>query len=193
MFPWPAFLSYIGVTAFTPGPNTIASMSHGTKYGFKQTLPFILGIYTALVLVMSICAVFTSALFRILPVIKTPMLFVGAGYILWLAWRLVQSDGVLTAQASGRGSFQTGFGLQLVNPKIYIYTITALSGFVLPYYSRPVELLGFVLILATTAVTSCLLWAGFGSLFHHLFARHTKLINYTLAALLVYSAIALFF
>lgn len=193
MFPWPAFLSYIVVTAFTPGPNNIASMSHGTKYGFRQTLPFILGIYSALLLIMSVCAFFTSALFRIMPVIKTPMLFVGAGYILWLAWKLVQSDGQLKAKSSGRGSFQTGFWLQLVNPKLYIYTITALSGFILPYYSRLIVLLGFVLILATTAVTSCLLWASFGSLFRNLFARHTKLVNYTMAALLVYSAVALFF
>jgi threonine/homoserine/homoserine lactone efflux protein len=35
-----AFLAYILVTAYTPGPNNILSMSNGSMYGFKKSFPF---------------------------------------------------------------------------------------------------------------------------------------------------------
>ncbi|HWJ02835.1 MAG TPA: lysine transporter LysE, partial [Verrucomicrobiae bacterium] len=32
-----AFLSYVLVTSFTPGPNNIMSMSNASRYGFKKS------------------------------------------------------------------------------------------------------------------------------------------------------------
>lgn len=192
MFPWPAFLSYIFITAFTPGPNTIASMSNGSKVGLKKTMPFILGVFLAQCVIMSLCAIFTSALFKLIPIIKLPMLIIGASYILWLAWKIAHSSGEIQSDDSASATVQAGALLQFVNPKLYLYTITSLSGFVLPYYTSLPVVLGFCLILTFTALLSCASWAAFGSLFRHLFSNHTRVVNYTMAALLVYSAIALF-
>ena len=40
MFNWFAFLTYAVITAATPGPNNIMSMSNGGRLGFKGALPF---------------------------------------------------------------------------------------------------------------------------------------------------------
>lgn len=192
MFPWPAFITYIFITAFSPGPNTITSMSNGSHYGLRQTMRFIAGVFCAQIVIMSLSAVFTSALFKFIPMIKTPMLLIGASYILWLAWKIFRSDGEIKTSKTSGATFQSGAFLQLVNPKLYLYTISSLSGFVLPYYQELPIVLGFCLILAFTAFLSCLSWATFGSVFRRLFANHTKVVNYIMAALLVYSAIALF-
>lgn len=40
MFPWFSFLTYAVVTAVTPGPNNILSMSNGSRRGFRGALPF---------------------------------------------------------------------------------------------------------------------------------------------------------
>ena len=46
MFPWARFFLYVLVTAGTPGPNTLSSMSNGSRLGFRRTLPYIFGIWT---------------------------------------------------------------------------------------------------------------------------------------------------
>ena len=43
MFPWYAFLTYAVITAATPGPNNIMSMSNAGRLGFRRALPFNLG------------------------------------------------------------------------------------------------------------------------------------------------------
>lgn len=192
MFPWAAFISYMIITTMTPGPNTISSMSNGSKYGFIKTIPFILGIFTAFSLVMMACAIFTSTLYRLMPAMKTPMLMIGASYIFWLAYRIASSHGPVQATSAAKAGYWSGFLLQLVNPKIYIYGITALSGFILPYFQSRIIILAFCVLLSFSGFVFCLLWAGFGSLFRTIFSQHTKAINYTMAALLAYSGIALF-
>lgn len=45
MFNWLNFLSYAIVTAVTPGPNNIMSMSNAGRLGFRKSFPFNLGIW----------------------------------------------------------------------------------------------------------------------------------------------------
>lgn len=193
MFNWPAFVTYILITAITPGPNTIASMSNGSKYGFAKSFPFNLGIFAAFSLIMLLCAVFSSALYCLLPTIKLPMLIIGALYILWLAYKTYTSDGRLKASEPNEALFRSGALLQFVNPKIFIYGITALSAYILPYYSNAFVVFGFCILLAFVGFVCTLLWSAFGSVFKTLFSQHTKLVNTIMALLLVYCAVALFF
>ena len=44
MFSWINFLSYAVVTAVTPGPNNLMSLSNAGRLGFRRALPFNLGI-----------------------------------------------------------------------------------------------------------------------------------------------------
>ncbi len=45
MFPWYSFLTYAVITAATPGPNNVMSMSNAGRLGFRRALPFNLGIW----------------------------------------------------------------------------------------------------------------------------------------------------
>lgn len=45
MFNLISFLTYLVITATTPGPNNIMSMSNASKYGFRKSFPFNLGIF----------------------------------------------------------------------------------------------------------------------------------------------------
>lgn len=193
MFNWASFLTYIFITAITPGPNTISSMSNGSRYGFAKAFPFNLGIFVAFSFIMMLCALFSSLLFNLLPKIKLPMLIVGAIYILWLAYKTYTSDGELSSDKTTTASFQSGALLQFVNPKIYIYGITALSAYILPYYDSTPIILAFCILLAFVGFVCTLLWSAFGSVFKTLFSKHTKLVNTVMALLLVYCAVALFF
>lgn len=185
-----AFFSYTFLTAFTPGPNNIMSMTNAGKYGFKKSFPFNVGIFCGFMVVMTLCACFTSVLYDIVPAIKPYMLCIGAAYILWLAWTIWR-DKPHEKKEKGRmktNSFLSGMLLQFVNVKVILYGITALSSFVLPYYQsfQTSAIAVFYLAFVGFAGTCC--WALFGAVFERFFTKYNKTLNAIMALLLVYCA-----
>ena len=156
MFRWASFLSYAVVTAATPGPNNIMSMSNAGRLGFRKSFPFNLGIWIGFSLVMLICSFFCNTLSAIIPKIKTPMLILGALYMLFLAWKTFKSPSVID-ESHARSSLFSGFILQFINPKIYVYGILSMEAYILPYYhAQPVPLVIFSLLLAWIGLGLCL-------------------------------------
>ena len=193
MFSWVSFLTYAVVTAVTPGPNNIMSMSNGNRRGFVGALPFNLGIWAGFSVVMILCTAFCSLLSAWIPKIKLPMLILGAGYMLYLAWETFRSSDDIEENHS-RDGFLSGLLLQFINPKIYIYCLMSMEAYILPYYNgRPLLLLLFALLLAFIGFIFTLLWSAFGSIFKWLFSQHARLVNTVMALLLVYCAVSLFF
>ena len=192
MFPWFSFLTYAVITAATPGPNNIMSMSNGVRKGFRGALPFNLGILTGFTMVMVLCTLFCSLLTTLIPKIKTPMLILGAGYMLYLAWEIFRSSGLIE-EGHSKSGFLSGLLLQFINPKIYIYCIMSMEAYILPLYSgQPLTLLVFDLLLSFIGFVFTIAWTVFGSVFQTLFSRHARVVNTILALLLVYCAVSLF-
>lgn len=192
MFSWLNFLSYAVVTAVTPAPNNIMSMSNAGRLGFRKSFPFNLGIWAGFSVVMLVCTFFCNMLSEIIPKIKTPMLIIGAIYMLWLAWKTVKSSSVIEEKQSKSG-FLSGALLQFINPKIYIYCIVSMEAYILPYYQGEwLTLIFFALLLAFIGFAFTLCWALFGSVFKLLFSKYVKVTNFIMAGLLVYCAISLF-
>ncbi len=193
MFSWVNFLTYAIITAVTPGPNNIMSMSNAGRLGFKKSLPFNMGIWVGFSLVMLGCTFFCNTLSGIIPKIKLPMLIIGSLYMLWLAWRTFRSSSEIKEDHS-RSGFISGLLLQFVNPKIYIYCIVSMEAYILPFYQgKWVELIFFAMLLAFIGFVFTLCWALFGSVFKLLFSKYAKVTNTVMALLLVYCAASLFF
>lgn len=192
MFPWYAFLTYAVVTAATPGPNNIMSMSNGNSLGFRGALPFNFGIWAGFTIVMVACTLFCTALSTLIPTIRLPMMILGAAYMLYLAWGTFRSSDVIQEDHSREG-FLSGLLLQFINPKIYLYGILSMEAYVLPYYEdRPVILFLFALLLAFIGFVFTLCWSAFGSVFRRLFSQYARIVNTIMALLLVYCAVSLF-
>ena len=192
MFNWLAFLTYAFITAATPGPNNIMSMSNGGRLGFRGALPFNFGIWAGFSAVMLLCTAFCTTLTNLIPAVKTPMLIAGAAYMLHLAWGTFRSSGLIDDDHS-RSGFYAGMLLQFINPKIYIYGIMSMQAYILPFYAgEPLTLALFALLLAFIGFAFTLCWSAFGSVFRLLFSRHTKTVNTIMALLLVYCAASLF-
>lgn len=192
MFPWYSFLTYAVITAATPGPNNLMSMSNAGRLGFRRALPFNLGIWVGFTIVMALCTLFCTALSALIPAIRLPMLVLGAAYMLYLAWGTFRSSGAIQEDHAREG-FRSGLLLQFINPKIYLYGVMSMEGYILPYYGgQPAVLLFFALLLAFIGFVFTLAWAAFGSVFRLLFSRHARAVNTVMALLLVYCAVSLF-
>ncbi len=192
MFPWFSFLTYAVVTAVTPGPNNIMSMSNGSRKGFRGALPFNLGIWVGFSIVMLLCTAFCDGLSALIPKIKLPMLAAGALYMLYLAWETFQGGEI--REDHSRDGFWSGLALQFINPKIYLYCILSMEAYILPFYhGQLLPLTAYALLLAFIGFAFTLCWSAFGSVFRLLFSRHARVVNTIMALLLVYCAVSLFF
>jgi cysteine/O-acetylserine efflux protein len=191
MFSWINFLTYAVITAATPGPNNIMSMSNAGRLGFKKSLPFNWGILAGFSIVMLISTYFCSLLSSAIPVIKTPMLIVGAVYLLYLAWKTFKSSSDIEENHSKIG-FLSGLALQFINPKIYIYCIISMEAYILPYFSdNAAALFLFAVLLGFIGFVFTLCWALFGSVFKIIFSKYAKITNTVMSLLLVYCAVSL--
>ncbi len=189
---WMSFLTYALITTFTPGPNNIMSLSNASRHGVKRTLPFTFGVFAGFAIVMLLSTLLSTALYAVLPAIKTPMLFVGAAYLLYLAWKTFKSTGV-QEEKNLKSGFLSGLLLQFVNPKGIVYAIVSMETFIIPHYhGRTLALTGIALLMSVFCLASTISWAAFGSVFKMLFSRYRKTTNIVMALLLVYCAVSLF-
>ena len=188
-----AFLSYVLITSFTPGPNNILSMSNASRYGFKKSILFNVGIFFGFFIIIGLCSVFSATLYNLLPSIKYFMTIIGAMYILWLAWKTYKSKPPSdNPNTKDTNTFLAGFFLQFVNLKVILYGITTVSTFIVPYYKSSISLALFSVLLAFIGFTATCCWSLFGSLFQRFLAANYKIVNVIMSLLLLYCAISLF-
>ena len=187
------FLIYCFITAYTPGANNLLSMSNAIRYGFRRSIRFNLGILAGFSIVMTVCTVFSTALYSFLPKVKIVMQILGAAYMLYLAWKVRKSSSRLETDAGQDISFVSGMLLQFINPKIYIYAITAMSLYILPAFHSPGALAGFTVVLSLLGASGSFVWAMFGAAFCRFFSRHSRAVNTVMALLLVYCAVSLLY
>lgn len=112
--------------------------------------------------------------------------------MVFLAWKIWKSSADLEVESGKEVSFLSGMILQFMNPKIYIYAITAMSLYILPVHHSLAALVGFTLVLTIIGASGSFVWALFGSVFCRFFAKHTKAVNMVMALLLIYCSISLF-
>ena len=179
-----SFLLYCVINAFTPGPGNILALNTVTNYGWKKGKPLFFGIFAGYYVVQIICAVFVYGIGAFLPKALTVMKYVGAAYILWLAIHIAISKPEST-DSEGSASFLKGFLLQFVNVKIYMFGITALTGFVTPYSTAFLPLLGYELLIATIGTIATLTWIGMGLVIQKFYLKYYRPINIILALTLL--------
>ncbi|MBO0600061.1 LysE family transporter [Sporosarcina sp. E16_3] len=188
-----SFLLYVFVTSFTPGPNNIMAMLFANKYGFKKTLRFCFGVGAGFFVIMLLASYFNLLLHNFIPKIELPMMILGAGYMLYLAVKIVTSKNSENDDETGKyNSFLAGMLLQFVNPKGVLYGITVMGTFILPYHTSNVSLLFFSLFLAVVGFMSTSSWSLFGSMFQTFLSKYRNQFNIVMALLLVYSAVSIF-
>ena len=176
-------------TTFTPGPNNILLLSSTSTFGFRRCRPLLLGIWVGLITVMLICGFGCAALGELVPQIVPVAKYVGAAYVLYLAYKtFIRKTGSGTADASQPLTCGNGFLLQFLNIKILMLGIAFYSGYILRYGFHPGHIVAFALVMALCAGTGNLIWATLGSLLFPLYKKYAQVINTVMALLLVWCA-----
>ncbi len=178
------FFIYSVINAFTPGPGNILALNTVTNYGYKKGRPLFWGIFAGYYVVQIICAVFVFGVSTFLPNMLGIMKYIGAAYILWLAFHIAFSK-PSADDTEKSASFLKGFLLQFVNVKIYLFGITALTGYITDYSASLWVLLLFELMIATIGTIATLTWVGMGVLIQRAYEKYYRAINIILALTLL--------
>lgn len=178
------FFIYSVINAFTPGPGNILALNTVTNYGYKKGRPLFWGIFAGYYVVQIICAVFVFSVSTFLPNMLGMMKYIGAAYILWLAVLIALSKPT-TGGVEKSSSLMKGFLLQFVNVKIYLFGITALTGYITDYSTSLWVLLMFEIIIATIGTVATLTWVGMGVLIQEAYQKYYRVINIILALTLL--------
>ena len=178
------FVLYCVINAFTPGPGNILALNTVTNYGWKKGRPLFFGIFTGYYVVQLICAVFVFGIDAFLPSVLGVMKYIGAAYILWLAIHIAISKPEKDDD-SRSASYMKGFLLQFVNVKIYLFGMTALTGYITDYHTSLTALVIAELFIATLGSFATLTWIGMGALIQKFYLKHYRIINILLALTLM--------
>jgi cysteine/O-acetylserine efflux protein len=186
-------LSYILISSFTPGPSNISSASLAIIHGYKNTLRYKAGLAAGVFLLMLLSGWSSTIIVKTFPSFAPIMRYIGAIYILYLAFGILKASYTFTETKNKPLGFLHGFLLQILNPKLLVYAFTLFSAFLATMTKSMTVLLLVVTLLAVVAFCATSTWALFGTAIKtHLQDRRLKMVvNFLLSLSLVYTAISL--
>ena len=190
-----AFVMFAVVMFFTPGPNNIMLLSSGLTYGFRRTVPHILGITVGFAFMIGAVGIGLGTIFIAYPVLQTILKYAGAAYLIYLAAVIAMSEPVGPEQEKARGpmTFWGAAMFQWVNAKgwvMVIGTITAYAAIAAYPWNIAIQV-GLSLLLG---ILSCTAWALFGTALRPVLTsrRAVRAFNITMAVLLLASLYPVF-
>lgn len=158
---WPLiFFAFAGL--FSPGPNVVMLTASGARFGFRATVPHLLGVPVGTGLLAAVSALGVGAVLLALPGLKVVLQIIASAWILQFAWRIAQAGWSGRAEDAGQPfTFLQGVVFQVVNPKVWAVTLaaTAAFGIGLP---PPQEAMRQFVIFAGMNLGVCLFWTMAG-------------------------------
>ena len=190
---WVPLVVYLAVQSITPGPNNLTCLYLGGAYGLKGVRKFLTASMLGLFTKSFLCGSLNIVLSEIVPMLIGWLKWLGAAYMLFLAWQMARSGWVAEGSDSGMrksASFKDGIILQLLNGKSWIASISAFAVYVIPISARFGTVLWVSLVFLLLALISSLIWALFGTSLKNLIARHRKAFGIVMGLSLVYCAVS---
>ena len=159
-----AFIAFAFVTSVTPGPNNMMLLASGVNFGVRRSFPHMLGISLGFMLLVAAVGLGLGQVFQRLPLLHDVLRYVGAAYLLYLAWKIAQSGAPQGRDnpAAKPFTFLQAAAFQWVNPKAWIMAV----GVVATYTPREgffMNLLLSALVLGLVNYPSISVWTLFGS------------------------------
>lgn len=184
-----ALVTFAFATSITPGPNNMMLFASGVNFGFRRTIPHMLGIGVGFLSLLIGVGLGLGALLVTVPLLYTGLKIAGGIYLVYIAWKIGSSRTLGEGKVSARPmTFLGAAAFQWVNPKAWVMAVTAMAVYVDPNsYVWSVVVIG--LVFAAVNLPSVSTWAGFGSVLREWLSVPVRLkwFNITMAVLLVAS------
>ena len=185
---------YYFVMYATPGPNNSILTASGIKFGFIRSVPNIIGISSGHGLQLALVCFGLGSLFSQFPILLEVLKYVGACYLLYLAWKMFGSLNISrTEEKSSPLKYYEAILFQFVNPKAWVICITAVSLFYPENVNLIIGTLFLVIMSTIINLPSISMWAFGGSIIRRYLSNKKlkTIIEWILAILLLGTAISI--
>ena len=185
---------YYFVMYATPGPNNSILTASGIKFGFIRSIPNIIGISSGHGVQLALVCFGLGSLFTQFPILLEVLKYIGACYLLYLAWKMFGSLNIsMTEEKSSPLKYHEAILFQFVNPKAWVICITAVSLFYPENVNLIIGTLFLVIMSTIINLPSISMWAFGGSIIRRYLSNKKlkTIIEWILAILLLGTAISI--
>ena len=186
------FLTSMG---FTPGPNNIMVASSGVNFGFRATIPHILGISFGFPIMLLIVGLGLAKIFLAVPLVHVAFKYISIVYLVYLAFRIATAAEADAARGTAKPlTFMQAVAFQWINVKAWIIAVSAVTTYTVVNSSLLLQISAIALMDVGITLASVCCWTLFGHFLReylHTDSRRRRF-NYTMAALLLLSIIPVF-
>jgi threonine/homoserine/homoserine lactone efflux protein len=162
-----ALIALATVGTFTPGPNTALSATIAANHGLRRALPFVCAVPAGWGLLLVLNAAGLGVMVLGYPPLRWGLLAAGVLYLLWLAWKLANTQHLSEAAIGPVVGFKQGVMLQFINIKAWFLALSVVSGWVIGHDDTVARLLETLPIFMFFGLTSNLTYAWIGASLRH--------------------------
>jgi threonine/homoserine/homoserine lactone efflux protein len=180
-------LTFAMTAAITPGPNNIILSTNAVNYGFKETIPLILGVFFGFLSVLSLCLLGIGEVYESFPNFKTFIKIVATFFLTYLAYKIFNSSEFSVNSNKKRFTFRDIYFFQLINPKAVSVSMSSSAIFIQNQFSYLEEFVLIFICFTISTSTSAIVWAAIGHSFRKYLNDKRKIIffNRVMAVLLL--------
>jgi len=176
---------------FTPGPNNIIASYSGFHFGFKKTIPHILGVtfgWPSLILAVNFGLVI---IFIEFPIVQRTVEILGSLFLIYLAYTLIKVKSIEEKEVQKPMTFLASYFFQFINPKGVVTAIIVVSQFIDSgenFLKDTFVVLSFTLISAFLSICT---WTIFGKYLKLLLKNRLRIsiFNYLMGILLLLTVV----
>ena len=184
-----ALIAFAFVSSISPGPNNLMLMSSGANFGFKRTIPHMLGVGLGFTFMVVLVGIGLMQLFNNYPVMYQILKYVSVSYLVYLAYKIATASKPDNSQNDKAKpiTFIQAAAFQWVNPKAWTMALTAISVY---SPSQQMESIAIVaLVFGLVNLPSVSLWAVLGQQLSKILSTNSRLrtFNFSMAGLLLLS------
>ena len=176
---------------FTPGPNNIIASYSGFHFGFKKTIPHILGVtfgWPSLILAVNFGLVI---IFIEFPIVQRTVEILGSLFLIYLAYTLIKVKSIEEKEVQKPMTFLASYFFQFINPKGVVTAIIVVSQFIDTGENFIQDTIVVFTLTLTSAFLSISTWAIFGKYLKLLLKNRLRIsiFNYLMSFLLLLTVV----
>lgn len=126
-----ALSAFAFVSSITPGPNNLMLLASGVNFGFRRTVPHMLGIGIGFTVMVALVGLGLAGIFTAWPPARSALKVAATAYMLWLAWKIAHAAPPQAAPETPSGAkpltFAQAAAFQWVNPKAWTMALGAIT------------------------------------------------------------------
>jgi threonine/homoserine/homoserine lactone efflux protein len=181
-----ALVGFAFVMTATPGPNNLMLMTSGANFGYRRTIPHMLGIAIGFTIMLITIGMGIVQVFESFPLAYDVLTGVSVAFLIYLAWKIATATPPRQTDSKTRPMTLLQAALfQWVNPKAWAMALSAITIYAPSHDFTAIALVGIVFGLINLPVVSS--WTLLGQQMRRFLTNRIRLrvFNGAMAALLL--------